>query len=261
MYILKKKSRRAAEAEPRAAAAPRGMGHHGDRIAGQGVHPTHPSPPPAPSPDSCARVRVQKWGSENFCTGKGVCETINNFVVYKHTSPDGKVYIGVTGQNPETRWQGGFGYASNTYMFVDIVRFGWDNFEHEILASGLSKTDALKLEQELITAHHSNWPDKGYNVAAKQLKPRVVKPREDPRAEPTTVPRDPSEIRSWSGGGSTPKKVRCVELDIIYPSARAAARSIGVMPNSLRQAIAAGHRCHGYHWIFVASEEVNTDAE
>lgn len=218
------------------------------------------APPPPYAPDFCAGVWVQKWGSENFCTGKGVCLIINNYRVYKHTSPEGKVYIGITSQDPERRWIGGFGYASNTAFFVDIVRLGWDNFDHEVLASGLCETDALKLEQELITAHHSNWPDRGYNVSASPSKPRVVKQRDDPRSSPNVVPKDPSEIRSWRGGGSTPKKVRCVELDVIYPSARAAARSIGVVPNSLRQAIAAGHRCHGYHWIFVDADEVNADA-
>jgi len=27
-----------------------------------------------------------------------------NYCVYKHTSPNGKMYIGMTGQNPEKRW-------------------------------------------------------------------------------------------------------------------------------------------------------------
>lgn len=31
-------------------------------------------------------------------------ETINNYYVYKHTSPSGKCYIGITCQNPEKRW-------------------------------------------------------------------------------------------------------------------------------------------------------------
>lgn len=31
----------------------------------------------------------------------------DNFKVYKHTSPDGKVYIGLTGVDVEARWQAG----------------------------------------------------------------------------------------------------------------------------------------------------------
>lgn len=29
------------------------------------------------------------------------------YTVYKHTTPSGKVYIGITGQKPERRWQNG----------------------------------------------------------------------------------------------------------------------------------------------------------
>ena len=32
----------------------------------------------------------------------------NNYCVYKHTSPSGKSYIGITNQRPERRWRGGY---------------------------------------------------------------------------------------------------------------------------------------------------------
>ena len=35
---------------------------------------------------------------------------MKNFIVYKHTSPNGKVYIGITKQNPKQRWGNGSGY-------------------------------------------------------------------------------------------------------------------------------------------------------
>ena len=35
----------------------------------------------------------------------------NNFCVYKHTCPNGKVYIGITGKKPKHRWgKDGSGY-------------------------------------------------------------------------------------------------------------------------------------------------------
>lgn len=34
----------------------------------------------------------------------------NNYTVYKHTSPVGKVYIGITKMNPVRRWANGLGY-------------------------------------------------------------------------------------------------------------------------------------------------------
>lgn len=37
------------------------------------------------------------------------------FIVYKHVSPSGKVYVGITSQQPEDRWgSSGQGYADNT---------------------------------------------------------------------------------------------------------------------------------------------------
>ena len=40
-----------------------------------------------------------------------------SFIVYKHTSPSNKVYIGITKLNLIKRWQGGKGYINNTYFF------------------------------------------------------------------------------------------------------------------------------------------------
>ena len=38
----------------------------------------------------------------------------NNYTVYKHTSPHGKVYIGITSQSPIRRWRkDGSGYKSH----------------------------------------------------------------------------------------------------------------------------------------------------
>ena len=49
------------------------------------------------------------------------------YVVYKHTCPNGKVYIGMTGLSCDERWQNGFGYSQNQAFFHDIVKYGWDN--------------------------------------------------------------------------------------------------------------------------------------
>lgn len=35
------------------------------------------------------------------------------WVVYKHTFPNGKVYIGITGQEPYKRWKYGNGYETD----------------------------------------------------------------------------------------------------------------------------------------------------
>lgn len=85
------------------------------------------------------------------------------YSVYKHTSPSGKVYIGITSQNPLSRWKSGYGYQDNTYFFNAIRKYGWENFEHEILDAGLDRKAAEKKEIELIAFYKSDRRGYGYN--------------------------------------------------------------------------------------------------
>lgn len=86
-----------------------------------------------------------------------------SYCVYKHISPSGKVYIGITGQEPEKRWQNGNGYKKNPFFYRAILKYGWENFEHEILMTDLSKTEATDLEKYFIFLYRSNDKDYGYN--------------------------------------------------------------------------------------------------
>ena len=57
------------------------------------------------------------------------------YTVYKHTNKaNGKVYIGITRQDPEKRWgEGGCNYAGNKHFSRAINKYGWNNFSHKIL--------------------------------------------------------------------------------------------------------------------------------
>lgn len=86
------------------------------------------------------------------------------YCVYKHTSPSGKVYIGITGCDPKNRWKAnGLGYKGQTVFWRAIEKYGWSNFKHEIIESELSLEDALRLEAEYISRYDSNNPERGYN--------------------------------------------------------------------------------------------------
>lgn len=93
---------------------------------------------------------------------------MNNYCVYKHTSPSGKVYIGITNQKPTRRWREGEGYRPKegppTPFYLAIKKYGWNNIEHEILADGLSREAACALEIEMIEASHARDRAHGYNV-------------------------------------------------------------------------------------------------
>lgn len=85
--------------------------------------------------------------------------------VYKHTNKaNGKCYIGITCKKPEQRWEGGNGYRHNAHMNNAIQKYGWDNFTHEVLYTGLSEDEALDLERRLIAEHRSADRRYGYNI-------------------------------------------------------------------------------------------------
>lgn len=89
----------------------------------------------------------------------------NMYTVYMHRNKiNQKVYIGITGQKPETRWNNGAGYH-NTYFANAIKKYGWDNFEHIILFTGLTKEEAGAKERELIAIYNATDKERGYNIA------------------------------------------------------------------------------------------------
>ena len=88
----------------------------------------------------------------------------NTFTVYKHTTPSGKVYIGITSVDVKDRWMSGHGYRHNSYFENAIKKYGWNNIKHEILLTELSKDEAENAEIELIKQFNSNDRKYGYNI-------------------------------------------------------------------------------------------------
>lgn len=87
------------------------------------------------------------------------------YTVYKHTSPSGKVYIGVTKQNPPSkRWLGGKGYRTQEKFYRAIQKYGWKNFTHEILFQCDTQEEAGEKEREYIKQYNSTNNQFGYNV-------------------------------------------------------------------------------------------------
>lgn len=83
--------------------------------------------------------------------------------VYVHISPSGKYYVGITSQKPERRWQNGDGYKSNKHFYNAIQKYGWDNFQHEIIANNITEDEAKNFEKILIAKLQSNKFKYGYN--------------------------------------------------------------------------------------------------
>ena len=95
------------------------------------------------------------------------------YCVYIHTSPSGKMYVGQTGTKPEKRWgKDGNGYLkkykkdgeyAQPAFACAIIKYGWNNFDHEIIASNLTKEEADNFEKLLIEKLNTINPKYGYN--------------------------------------------------------------------------------------------------
>lgn len=88
-----------------------------------------------------------------------ICQmkTESKWSLYRHITPSGKVYIGITSQRPEYRWNNGNGYLNSrkTKLKSSIIKYGWDNIKHEVLFTNLDEDTAKRLEVELIR-HYKN---------------------------------------------------------------------------------------------------------
>ena len=96
---------------------------------------------------------------------KGKSEKSRSWTVYVHTNKsNGKRYVGITSRVPELRWQNGTAYRNNTHFNAAIQQDGWDGFEHDIIAQGLSFDKACEMEREYIKQYNLTDRRYGYNM-------------------------------------------------------------------------------------------------
>ena len=96
-----------------------------------------------------------------------------SWVVYIHTNKiNGKKYVGMT-SNVKSRFSGNGrnylhknkkGEYSQPLFARAILKYGWENFSHEIVEENLSLENANKLEKELIIKYDTQNTKKGYNI-------------------------------------------------------------------------------------------------
>jgi hypothetical protein len=93
------------------------------------------------------------------------------FLIYKLTSPEGKIYIGLTKdltrrlgehRTEHHKWS----CQHNNVLHEDLITYGFDNFTQEVLADKLTGAEAEEQEAAWIALFESDNPDKGYNQAS-----------------------------------------------------------------------------------------------
>lgn len=87
------------------------------------------------------------------------------YSVYQHKNKvNGKIYIGITSQIPEIRWGiNGRNYKSSPHFYSAIKKYGWENFEHNILYENLTREQACAMEKKLIKHFNAMNREFGYN--------------------------------------------------------------------------------------------------
>ena len=99
------------------------------------------------------------------------------YCVYVHTNKiNGKMYVGQTihGKRPHKRWDNGNGYINCPYFYRAIKKYGWENFDHEVVANNLTAQEADSFEILLIKQLDTMNPNNGYNVEPGGAKNKTI---------------------------------------------------------------------------------------
>lgn len=174
---------------------------------------------------------------------------MNTWTIYKHTliltgNSFGKSYIGLTCKEVSKRWLlDGKGYRpKNQPAFAAAIKkYGWNNFKHEILETGIKTLEEANARERYWIAYYHTWIYDpacwGYNIT--------------------------------KGGDGTPghkcskqtlmkfqKRVYCLELDTIFESISKAAMATNCNISKI-SLCCSGQRSKtgGYHWFFVAPDD------
>ena len=176
----------------------------------------------------------------------------NNYKVYVHINKsNGKRYYGITKQEVEKRWLNGKGYSNNKHFTNAINKHGWDNFEHIVIAKGLTEEEAKWLEIELIREHDTTNPEYGYNITLG-----------GDGGNGHVVTEETKKKISESLKGRNAIKVYCVELDMYFDTVTEASEYIGCSQSNISSALngSKGQKtAKGYHWIYAEDVDIENN--
>ena len=153
-----------------------------------------------------------------------------NYTVYKHTTPDGKIYIGITGKTLKYRWKNGGNYLNNRDFNNAISFYGWKNISHDVLAKELPAGLAEILEDYYIEKYNSRDPEFGYN-----------------RHAGGGIIND-EQKKKLHYSSRNPIPVRCVETGEIFNNIREAANAKNSTKANISRSLKRGIRAGGFHW-------------
>lgn len=218
----------------------------------------------------------------------------DEYTVYKHTTPSGKAYIGITSLPLHRRtYNAGSGYRRNPYFYKAIKKYGWENISHEILFTGLNKEDACKKEIELIALYDTTNPEKGYNIStggewgaygthheisqetrekiSKKLKENPARHWQGKKFSEETKRKMSLSRTGQKRGEETKRKMRearskqkppraiaviCIDTGVIYSNAVEASKATGCNSSSIRRVCKGEYEhTHNLRFAYLEREE------
>ena len=206
-------------------------------------------------------------------------EKTKEYVVYQHTNKlNGKKYVGITAQKLERRWRSGRGYEGSVKFYPAILKYGWDGFEHDVLASGLDKASAEEMEKRLISEFNLLDDRYGYNIqTGGQCFSGHSEESKALNAEKHRNPSDETRKRMHDGcirryGSEEKMRARMVELNKMHRTkpviciesgeffvgVRDAMKKTGIGHTSVRLACTGVYKtAGGMHWRHATPEEIS----
>ena len=226
-------------------------------------------------------------------------EEDKKYSVYIHTNTiNNKKYVGMTSVSLKTRWgRNGSGYLKTKNgkycqpAFANaILKYGWDVFTHEVIASGLTFDEASDLEIKKIAELKSDNAKYGYNIEKGGRHSKVSEQTLEKMKKSQTGKKHSEETKKKISQSNTGKThtaqtkeclsekhskikqepieniipnyqynevcCRCVETGICYHSISTAAKSVGSYSNNIAKCLTGKRqRAGGYHWEKITNEE------
>lgn len=126
---------------------------------------------------------------------------MKRWILYRHTSPSGKVYVGITSKSVNKRWNGDRGYKTCIYFYNAILKYGWDNIKHEILFTDLEEKRAKSLEIELIRHYKSL----GISYKSQEFRDKISKAVDYKKSKVSQFTLEGEYLRSFSSANEAEK--------------------------------------------------------
>lgn len=125
--------------------------------------------------------------------------------IYKLTFPDGKVYIGCTG-NVNRRWAGNGRHYKSQRVWTAIEKYGWDNIGKEVIVDSTGyqiDEDIIKqLEKAFIVAYSGNSYNDKSDPSWEEERKAVYQNR---------VKTSPRQSEMWTAFGETKSAIKWCE--------------------------------------------------